>query len=436
MSLKKKVSDSILERSDSYQFYKNQYENQVLLNECIKILHEIQDLKMDLNQKHNDEISNLNEELNSLKVELNQKQDEKISNLNEELNSLKVELNQNQKYEIFNLNEELNSLKVEFNRKQDEEIFNLNEELKQLKKEVNHQKNINNKCLDSYNYLFNNIFLDYELKPKKLLNNIHLLTNELLDFITNVCKKYDLCFWLDYGNLLGAVRHGDYIPWDDDADIGMIRKDFLKFEKIIEKEIEDHNLDEFLKLTYKTRKIDDSMVNTFITIRIYYKMKSFPQKRIICNVDIFPYDFINDYEEKGFSQLCLESRNNLYRNKIKKINQKDYMEQYYKELNLSFEKTDHLIPGVDGACGIGYVYNMFILDTDRIFPLKEIEFGNNVFPCPNDVNYYLNSIYGDYMSIPKIIHRHNGMSKFRYNQDNDEMFEKCISMLKSANENF
>ena len=79
---------------------------------------------------------------------------------------------------------------------------------------------------------------------------------------------------------------------------------------------------------------------------------------------------------------------------------------------------------------------MFILDTDRIFPLKEIEFGNKVFPCPNDVNYYLNSIYGDYMSIPKIIHRHNGMSKFRYNQDNDEMFEKCISMLKSANENF
>ena len=94
------------------------------------------------------------------------------------------------------------------------------------------------------------------------------------------------------------------------------------------------------------------------------------------------------------------------------------------------------MPGVDSACGIGYAYKMFILDTDKVFPLDEIQFGNKVFPCPKDVNYYLDSVYGDYMSIPKNIHRHKRMSIFRYNPDNDEMFENCISMLKSANENF
>lgn len=308
--------------------------------------------------------------------------------------------------------------------------------IQDLKNEITRQNRTVNKCIDSYNYLFNNIYLDYELKPKKLLNNIHLLTNELLNFVTNVCKKYNLLMWLDYGNLLGAVRHGDYVPWDDDADIGMIRKDYLKFEKIIEKEIEKHDLSDYVKLTYHGREIDNTLVNTFMTIRVYYKMKSSPHKTIISNVDIFPYDFINEYKEEGFDELCLNSRNNLHKNKLYKVNQEEYIKQYYEELNLNFDKTNFLIPGVDGACGINFVYDMFVLETNKVFPLKEIEFSNNIYPCPNDVHYYLDKIYGDYMSIPKIIHRHNSIMKFRYNKDNDEMFDKCISMLKNANKKF
>ena len=411
MALKKKINNLILDKSDTYQFYKEQYEKQNHLYEYMKTLQEIHILEKEINKKQ-------------------------INNLNEEIKKLKVEINEKQKNEINNLNEEIKKLKVEINEKQNYEIFNLNEEIKKLKDISNHNQKITNECLDSYNYLFNNIYLDYELKPKKLLNSIHLLTNELLKFISNVCKKYDFLFWLDYGNLLGATRHGDYVPWDDDADIGMIRKDYLKFEKIIEKEIENHDLNNYLKLTYNTRKIDDKIVNTFMTIRIYYKMASYAQKRIICNVDIFPYDFIKDYEKNGFDELCLKSRNTLYRNKVKKVDQKEYMKQYYNELNLSYEKTNFLIPGVDGVCGINYVYNMFILETNRIFPLNEIEFSNEMFPCPKDVHYYLENIYKDYMNIPKILHRHETMKKYRYNTDNDEMFEKCISMLKNANENF
>ena len=57
-----------------------------------------------------------------------------------------------------------------------------------------------------------------------------------------VLEKYDLKYWLDYGTLLGAVRHGGYIPWDDDIDLGMMRKDYNRFIEVIKDELISNNL--------------------------------------------------------------------------------------------------------------------------------------------------------------------------------------------------
>ena len=68
----------------------------------------------------------------------------------------------------------------------------------------------------------------------KALHDVML--NMLVD-IDEVCRKHGLCYYLAYGTLLGAVRHHGFIPWDDDADIMMPRKDYEKFLRIAPDEL-------------------------------------------------------------------------------------------------------------------------------------------------------------------------------------------------------
>ena len=107
--------------------------------------------------------------------------------------------------------------------------------------------------------------------------NLKTIQNILLGYmleVDRICKKHNIKYFLAGGTLLGAIRHNGFIPWDDDADVMMLREDYDKFLKIAQSELpqniklqttdtdsENHSI--FAKL-----RIDDTMFATKWTSRI------------------------------------------------------------------------------------------------------------------------------------------------------------------------
>ena len=65
------------------------------------------------------------------------------------------------------------------------------------------------------------------------LEELKKLELEMLKVVDRICRENGIRYFLAGGSCLGAVRHQDFIPWDDDIDIGMLREDFERFRKIV-----------------------------------------------------------------------------------------------------------------------------------------------------------------------------------------------------------
>lgn len=63
---------------------------------------------------------------------------------------------------------------------------------------------------------------------------------QMLLAVDRLCNKYDLSYFLDSGTLLGAVRHGGFIPWDDDVDLAMPRDDYERFLDLAKHNLPGH----------------------------------------------------------------------------------------------------------------------------------------------------------------------------------------------------
>ncbi|MCC8146588.1 MAG: LicD family protein [Bacteroidales bacterium] len=87
-------------------------------------------------------------------------------------------------------------------------------------------------------------FPDKRESGKTNTEQAHIVLNRMLCIFDTICKKHDIDYWLDYGTLLGAIRHQGFIPWDYDIDIGILRPDYNKF---IEKGAPDLSEDIFFQ---------------------------------------------------------------------------------------------------------------------------------------------------------------------------------------------
>ena len=125
----------------------------------------------------------------------------------------------------------------------------------------------------------------------KKLRKVQMVEVEILDEIDRICKKNNIKYFLVGGTLLGAVRHGGFIPWDDDIDLGMLREDYEKFIDIC---INSDELDK--KYFMHSDETDSDYWLPFIKIR---KNNTTFDEKVIKNcdthkgiyVDIFPMDY-------------------------------------------------------------------------------------------------------------------------------------------------
>ena len=63
---------------------------------------------------------------------------------------------------------------------------------------------------------------------------------DVLAEIDRICKAHDIKYFADWGSFLGAVRHGGFVPWDDDLDICMLRDDYVKFRAVCDAELPEN----------------------------------------------------------------------------------------------------------------------------------------------------------------------------------------------------
>lgn len=71
------------------------------------------------------------------------------------------------------------------------------------------------------------------------LDRVHDADFEMLCEVDRICKMHGINYYLHGGTFLGAIRHQDFIPWDDDVDILFLRKDYERFIEVFEKEADE-----------------------------------------------------------------------------------------------------------------------------------------------------------------------------------------------------
>lgn len=308
--------------------------------------------------------------------------------------------------------------------------------------------NNNNKFreIESHYKMLDLIFNSCDIKATGVMRQIQLLSLELLKLFDKICQKYDIEYWLDYGTLLGAVRHGGFVPWDDDIDVSMLRKDYDKFVKIFPEEIKqiDELKDHIIisKLTKPHERFPDDcneldMLNngTFI---LFFQCAF---KKPFVHFDVFPKEYI---EDAGITGTRNETQTQLQVELREKISEKNWtfdegLTAQRKKMKFTDNETAHISDAIDGLHN--NIHNR-LYNREYVFPLKKITFEDYEFSCPNDCDEYLPLIYGpEYMHIPHIALDHNttGFVNNQYNnikKDVDYAFDEAISLLKEINENF
>lgn len=141
-----------------------------------------------------------------------------------------------------------------------------------------------------------------EIRVSSDVKKIWAVELDLLAKFDEVCRRNGLQYFIDGGTLLGAVRHKGFIPWDDDVDVCMFRKDFEKLESIASKEFKEPYFWQTFKTDLTSARGHAALRNSNTTAIAKSDLKGGRTIRRfnqgIC-LDVFPLDNIPDSEEEA-----------------------------------------------------------------------------------------------------------------------------------------
>ena len=245
------------------------------------------------------------------------------------------------------------------------------------------------------------------------MQDIKDLQQKLLEMISDLdsfCKENDIDYVLCGGNVLGAVRHKGFIPWDDDLDIQMPRESYNRFlelfkendKYIVQKDTEDYPLQfskfraknttfiEDIPYKKKYRKIHQGIyIDIFPVDKVSTKRSQTKKQVLFSNILIAQSLFLRGYPKSHrnfkkniflFLSIFLLPFRNYFNNYVKSFNnitEFDYYCSFYGTTNKIFQKKSNFEK-----------------------PFTKLQFENLKLPVMKDYIKFLEDAYGDYMKLP------------------------------------
>ena len=235
----------------------------------------------------------------------------------------------------------------------------------------------------------------------------------ILDEVVKFCNENNITYFLCGGTLLGAIRHKGYIPWDDDLDLMMPRKDYEEF------------VDKFSHpdINLNSSRISDDYYYPFLKLEDKHtEMKEHifigQNRNLGVNIDIFPLDVMpNDskalkafLKRMFFLRKCLKLKrvkitgvkvDDFLRKIGRKIMMRYTVQEFNEKLTSAALKYKDQNTGYMGIVVWGYGRKEYC--RTEIFDGKvEVEFEGKKYFAPVGYDEYLTNVYGDYMQLPPI----------------------------------
>lgn len=220
--------------------------------------------------------------------------------------------------------------------------------------------------------------------------------------IASILEANDIPYIITFGTLLGAVRHGGFIPWDDDFDFFLFDDTYDKAIELLRKNLPN---DMFLEDEKSESKYFHGWAHVKdMNSEVY--CEQFPQDNLYnhhgLSVDLYKCKRIHSSELLDYRIVEMEKY--LKRKLDKGIMDLSSYNSQRDILKEAIEKEEKNNP-IEDSFIYGMAMNERFMFEKNIFPLKKYIFDDVEFWGPNDSNSILSQFYGDYMQLPKVENR-------------------------------